>query len=67
MQYVVQTDIMLAGKRVVVCGYGDVKGTAALLEVLDLLLQLLKSILFVRYKLQWMVLKLKIKHCCWKC
>jgi S-adenosylhomocysteine hydrolase len=52
------TDIMLAGKRVVVCGYGDVgKGTAALLE--DLLLQLLKSIPFVRYKLQWMVLKLK--------
>jgi adenosylhomocysteinase len=45
------TDIMLAGKRVVVCGYGDVgKGTASL-EVLDLLLQLLKSILFVRYKM----------------
>jgi hypothetical protein len=38
-------------------GYGDVgKGTAASLEVLDLLLQLLKSI---RYKLQWTVLKLK--------
>jgi S-adenosylhomocysteine hydrolase len=52
------TDIMLAGKRVVVCGYGDVgKGTAASLEVLDLLLQLLKSIQFVRYKLQWTVLK----------
>jgi adenosylhomocysteinase len=35
------TDIMLAGKRVVVCGYGDVgKGTAASLEVLDLSLQL---------------------------
>jgi adenosylhomocysteinase len=42
MQFVVQL-IMLAGKRVVVCGYGDVgKGTAASLEVLDLLLQLLK-------------------------
>jgi S-adenosylhomocysteine hydrolase len=27
---------MLAGKRVVVCGYGDVgKGTAVFLEVLD--------------------------------
>jgi adenosylhomocysteinase len=44
------TDIMLAGKRVVVCGYGDV-GVAASLEVLDLLLQLLKSIPFVRYKM----------------
>jgi hypothetical protein len=29
------------------------------LEVLDLLLQLLKLIQFVRYKLQWTVLKLK--------
>jgi adenosylhomocysteinase len=53
------TDIMLAGKRVVVCGYGDVgKGTASL-EVLDLSLQLLKSTQFVLYKLQWTVLKLK--------
>jgi adenosylhomocysteinase len=32
------TDVMLAGKRVVVCGYGDVgKGTAASLEVQVLL------------------------------
>jgi S-adenosylhomocysteine hydrolase len=38
------TDIMLAGKRVVVCGYGDVGKGTAVLEVLDLLL-LLKSIL----------------------
>jgi adenosylhomocysteinase len=30
------TDIMLAGKRVVVCGYGDVGKGAASLEVLDL-------------------------------
>jgi adenosylhomocysteinase len=53
------TDIMLAGKRVVVCGYGDVgKGTAASLEVLDLLLQ--KSIPFVLYKLQWTVLVKKL-------
>jgi adenosylhomocysteinase len=54
------TDIMLAGKRVVVCGYGDVgKVLLLLLEVLDLLLQLLKLIQFVLYKLQWTVLKLK--------
>jgi adenosylhomocysteinase len=59
------TDIMLAGKRVVVCGYGDVgKGTAASLEVLDLLLQLLKLIQFVLYKLQWTVLKLKLDTVC---
>jgi adenosylhomocysteinase len=37
---------MLAGKRVVVCGYGDVGKGTAVLEVLDLLLQLLKSIPF---------------------
>jgi adenosylhomocysteinase len=60
------TDIMLAGKRVVVCGYGDVgKGTAASLEVLDLLLQLLKSIICALQAAT--VLKLKIKYCCWKC
>jgi adenosylhomocysteinase len=42
---------------VVVCGYGDVgKVLLLLLEVLDLLLQLLKSI-HLCYKLQWMKLK----------
>jgi adenosylhomocysteinase len=47
MQFVVQLILCLLVK-VSCCGYGDVgKGTAASLEVLDLLLQLLKSIQFV--------------------
>jgi S-adenosylhomocysteine hydrolase len=59
---------MLAGKRVVVCGYGDVgKGTAASLEVLDLSLQLQRLTQFVLYKLQWTVLKLKLDTVCSKC
>ena len=54
------TDIMMAGKRVVVAGYGDVgKGTVASLVVLERLWQ--KLILFVHYKHQWMVTKLKMK------
>ena len=51
---------MMAGKRVVVAGYGDVgKGTVASFLVQVLLLQLLKLIQFVLFKLQWMVMKLK--------
>jgi hypothetical protein len=60
------TDIMLAGKEFV-CGYGDVGKELLLLEVLDLSLQLQRLIQFVLYKLQWTVLKLKIRHCCRKC
>jgi adenosylhomocysteinase len=52
------TDIMLAGKRVVVCGYGDVgKGTASFRGAGSIVT--LKLIQFVLYKLQWTVLKLK--------
>jgi hypothetical protein len=50
---------MLAGKRVVVCGYGDVGKELLRLEVLDLSLQLQRLTQFVLYKLQWTVLKLK--------
>jgi adenosylhomocysteinase len=54
------TDIMMAGKVAVVCGYGDVgKGSAASLEVLVQELLLLKLTQFVLYKLQWTVTKLK--------
>jgi hypothetical protein len=56
--------LCLLQKRVIVCGYGDVGKGTAVLEVLDLLLQLLKLIQFVRYKLQWTVLKLKINCYC---
>jgi adenosylhomocysteinase len=58
---------MLAGKRVVVCGYGDVgKGTAALFRGAGSIVTVTEIDPFLRYKLQWTVLKLKIKHC-WKC
>jgi adenosylhomocysteinase len=50
----------LAGKRVVVCGYGDDVGKELLcLEVLDLLFTVTEIDQFVLYKLQWTVLKLK--------
>jgi adenosylhomocysteinase len=60
------TDIMLAGKRVVVCGYGDVgKGTAASLEVLDLFtVTEIDPICALQAAMDGF--ELKIKHC-WKC
>jgi adenosylhomocysteinase len=52
------TDVMLAGKRVVVCGYGDVgKGTAASFRGAVLSLLLLKLTQSVRFRLQWTVTK----------
>ncbi len=52
------TDVMLAGKRVVVCGYGDVgKGTAASFRGAGSMLPLQKSTQFVLYKLLWKVMK----------
>jgi adenosylhomocysteinase len=53
------TDIMMAGKVAVVCGYGDVgKGSAASLRGAgSIVLRLQKLIQFVLYKLQWTVMK----------
>ena len=54
------TDVMLAGKVVVVCGYGDVgKGCAKSMLAYGARVIVPKSILFVLYKLLWKVLKLQ--------
>jgi S-adenosylhomocysteine hydrolase len=57
---------MLAGKRVVVCGYGDV-GKGAFFRGAGSIVTVTEIDPICAYKLQWTVLKLKIKHCCWKC
>ena len=52
------TDVMIAGKVAVVCGYGDVgKGSAASLKGLGCTSSLPKSIRSTRYKRRWKVTK----------
>ena len=54
------TDVMLAGKRVVVCGYGDVgKGTAASFKGTGAIVTITEIDPICDYKLLWMATKLK--------
>ena len=54
------TDVMLAGKRVVVAGYGDVgKGTAASFRGAGAIVTVTEIDPICAFRLQWMVMKLK--------
>ena len=53
------TDVMVAGKVAVVCGYGDVgKGSAQALRALSAQSGLPRSIQFVRFRPPWRVTEL---------
>ena len=53
------TDVMIAGKKGLVCGYGDVgKGSAESLRAAGATVYITKLIQFVHYKLVWKDIKL---------
>ena len=55
------TDLMIAGKRVVVCGYGDVgKGTAASFKAAGAIVYITEVDPLVHFKLAWMAMKLRL-------
>ena len=51
------TDIVLAGKRVVVCGYGDVGKGSAVFQGAGAIVTITKQTQYVLYRLLWTDLK----------